>query len=97
MVAEDESKMKIGEKLFSGSIASLLLGVLLASPLLYTYVAIGDSPEPLFGVEVTYAYIEKITGTYVPYGGFLRRSYRMLIFFGSLRALLQKSSIAIHM
>ena len=66
--------MKIGEKMFLGSIVALLLGVLLAAPLLYTNavmapVAVGS--EPLLGVEVKYAYIEKITGTYVPYGGFL--------------------------
>jgi len=66
--------MNISEKMFPGSIIALLLGVLLAAPLLYTNIVIApaaDSSEPLFGVEVTYAYIEKITGTYVPYGGFL--------------------------
>jgi hypothetical protein len=66
--------MKIGEKMFPGSIAALLLGILLAAPILYTNLAIepvaADS-EQLLGVEVTYAYIEQITGTYVPYGGFL--------------------------
>ena len=66
--------MKIGKKMFPGSIVALLLGVFLAAPLLYTNVAIepvaADS-EQLLNVEVTYAYIEQITGTYVPYGGFL--------------------------
>jgi len=66
--------MKIGEKIFPGSIVALLLGVVLAAPLLYTYVAIepvAAGSEQLLGVELTYAYIEQITGTYVPYGGFL--------------------------
>jgi hypothetical protein len=68
------NNLKIGTKLFPGSIVALLLGVLLASPLLYTNVALAPAavgPEPLLSVELTYAYIEKITGTYVPYGGFL--------------------------
>jgi len=67
-------KMKTGVKLFPGSIVALLLGVLLAAPLLYTNVAVepvAAGSEQLLGVELTYAYIEKITGTYVPYGGFL--------------------------
>jgi hypothetical protein len=66
--------MKNNMKLFPGSVIGLLLGVLLAAPLLYTNVALApaaDGPESLLGVELTYAYIEKITGTYVPYGGFL--------------------------
>jgi len=66
--------MKIGEKMFPGSIVALLLGVFLAAPLLYTNIVMApasDGSKPLLGVEVTYAYIEKITGTYVPYGGFL--------------------------
>ena len=66
--------MKIGVKLFPGSIVALLLGVLLAAPLLYTNIVIAPAasvPQPLFGAEVTYAYIEKITGTYVPHGSFL--------------------------
>jgi len=66
--------MKIGEKMFPGSIVALLLGVLLAAPLLYTNVVMAPvavGSESLLGVEVTYAYIEQITGTYVPYGGFL--------------------------
>ena len=66
--------MKIGEKMLPGSIVALLLGVFLAAPLLYTNVAIepvAAGSEQLLGVEVTYAYIEQITGTYVPYGGFL--------------------------
>jgi hypothetical protein len=66
--------MKIGEKMFPGSIVALLLGVVLAAPLLYTNVAIDPvaaGSEQLLGVELTYAYIEQITGTYVPYGGFL--------------------------
>ena len=66
--------MKIFEKLFPGSIVALLLGILLAAPLLYTNMVVepvaADS-EQLLSVELTYAYIEKITGTYVPYGGFL--------------------------
>jgi hypothetical protein len=68
------NKLKNSTKLLPGSIVALLLGVFLAAPLLYTNIVIApaaDSSEPLFGVEVTYAYIEKITGTYVPYGGFL--------------------------
>jgi hypothetical protein len=68
------NKLKISKKLFPGSIVALLLGVFLASPLLYTNIALAPAtvgPEPLLGVEVTYAYIEQITGTYVPYGGFL--------------------------
>jgi len=68
------NKLKISTKLFSGSIVALLLGVFLASPLLYTNIVLApatDGPKPLLGVEVTYAYIEQITGTYVPYGGFL--------------------------
>jgi hypothetical protein len=51
-----------------------LLGVLLAAPLLYTNIVIApaaDGSGQLLGVDLTYAYIEKITGTYVPYGGFL--------------------------
>jgi hypothetical protein len=66
--------MKIGVKLFPGSIVALLLGVLLAAPLLYTNIVMAPAtggPEPLLDVEATYAYIEKITGTYVPHGGFL--------------------------
>jgi hypothetical protein len=66
--------MKIGEKMFPGSIVALLLGVFLAAPLLYTNVAIepvAAGSEQLLDVELTYAYIEQITGTYVPYGGFL--------------------------
>jgi hypothetical protein len=68
------NKLKISTKLFSGSIVALLLGVFLASPLLYTNIVLApatDGPKPLLGVELTYAYIEQITGTYVPYGGFL--------------------------
>lgn len=52
-------------KFFPGSIIALLLGFLLAAPLLYTNVVIApdtDSPEPLFGVEVAYAYIEEYNG-----------------------------------
>ena len=66
--------MKNNIKLFPGSVIGLLLGVLLAAPLLYTNAVMApasNGSEPLFGVEVTYAYIEQITGTYVPYGGFL--------------------------
>ncbi|HDQ06420.1 MAG TPA: hypothetical protein ENN36_06845 [Candidatus Bathyarchaeota archaeon] len=66
--------MKNNVKLFPGSVIGLLLGVLLAAPLLYTNVALApaaDGPESLLGVELTYAYIEKITGNYVPYGDFL--------------------------
>jgi len=66
--------MKNNIKLFPGSVIALLLGVLLAAPLLYTNVVMAPvavGSEPLLGVELTYAYIEKITGTYVPYGGFL--------------------------
>jgi hypothetical protein len=66
--------MKIGEKMFPGSIVALLLGVFLAAPLLYTNVAIepvAAGSEQLLDAELTYAYIEQITGTYVPYGGFL--------------------------
>ena len=66
--------MKIGVKLFPGGIVALLLGVFLASPLLYTSVVmmpVAGSSGPLLGVNVTYTYVEKITGNYVPYGGFL--------------------------
>jgi hypothetical protein len=67
--------MKIGEKMFPGSIVALLLGVFLAAPLLYTNVVaiepVAAGSEQLLGVELTYAYIEQTTGTYVPYGGFL--------------------------
>jgi hypothetical protein len=66
--------MKIGVKLFPGSIVALLLGVFLAAPLLYTNIVMApaaDGPEPLLGVELTYAYIEQINGTYVPNGTFL--------------------------
>jgi len=61
--------MKNNIKLFPGSVIGLLLGVLLAAPLLYTNivmapVAVGS--EPLFGVELTYAYIEQINGTFLP-------------------------------
>ncbi len=66
--------MKLGSKLVQGSIIALLLGILMAAPLLYTNIVMAPaaaSSKPLLGVEVTYAYIEQITGTYVPYGGFL--------------------------
>jgi len=66
--------MKIGEKIFPGSIVALLLGIFLAAPLLYTNVVIepvAAGSEQLLDVELTYAYIEQTTGTYVPYGGFL--------------------------
>jgi hypothetical protein len=66
--------MNIGEKMFPGSIVALLLGVFLAVPLLYTNVVMAPvavGSEPLFGVEVTYAYIEQINGTFIPYGTFL--------------------------
>jgi hypothetical protein len=68
------NRMKIGEKMFPGSIVALLLGVFLAAPLLYTNVAIepvAAGSEQLLCVELTYAYLEQITGTYVPHGGFL--------------------------
>jgi len=54
-------KMKTGVKLFPGSIVALLLGVFLASPLLYSNIVMAPdatSPE-LFGVDVVYAYIER--------------------------------------
>jgi hypothetical protein len=54
--------MKIGEKMFPGSIVALLLGVFLAAPLLYTNVAIepvAAGSEQLLSVELTYAYIEQ--------------------------------------
>lgn len=66
--------MKISTNLFPGCIVSLLLGVFLAAPLLYTNIVVAPAPDltkPLLSAEVTYAYIEQITGTYVPYGGFL--------------------------
>ena len=66
--------MEISGKLFPGSIVALLLGVFLAAPLLYTNIVIApaaDGPEPLLGVELTYAYNEQITGNYIPNGGFL--------------------------
>ncbi|UCC57880.1 MAG: hypothetical protein JSW14_05810 [Candidatus Bathyarchaeum sp.] len=61
--------MKIGVKLFPGSIVALLLGVFLAAPLLYTNIVMAPAaagPQPLLGVEVTYAYIEQIDGAAVP-------------------------------
>ena len=66
--------MEIGVKLFPGSIVALLLGVFLAAPLLYTNIVMApaaDGPEPLLGVEVTYAYIEQINGNYMLNGTFL--------------------------
>jgi hypothetical protein len=66
--------MKLDRKLLPGSIVALLLGVFLAAPLLYTNIVMAPpsgGSKPLLGVEVTYAYIEQITGIYVSYGGFL--------------------------
>ena len=54
--------MKIGEKMFPGSIVALLLGVFLAAPLLYTNVMVepvAAASEQLLSVELTYAYIEQ--------------------------------------
>jgi hypothetical protein len=54
--------MKIGEKMFPGSIVALLLGVFLAAPLLYTNVVIEPveaGSEQLLDVKLTYAYIEQ--------------------------------------
>ncbi|MGD9131668.1 MAG: hypothetical protein PVH73_08880 [Candidatus Bathyarchaeota archaeon] len=54
--------MKIGEKIFPGSIVALLLGIFLAAPLLYTNVVIepvAAGSEQLLDVELTYAYIEQ--------------------------------------
>ena len=70
--------MRFGVKVITGSILALLLGVLLASPLLYTNIVMAPGavgPEPLFGVEVTYAYIEQINGTFMPNGTFLPDSH----------------------
>jgi hypothetical protein len=66
--------MRLGVKVVAGSILALLLGVFSASPLLYTNIVMAPAavgPEPLFGVEVTYAYIEQINGTFMPNGTFL--------------------------
>ncbi|MGD2066032.1 MAG: hypothetical protein PVI43_02540 [Candidatus Bathyarchaeota archaeon] len=54
--------MKIGEKMFPGSIVALLLGVLLAAPLLYTNLAVepvAAGPEQLLDIDLTYAYIKE--------------------------------------
>jgi hypothetical protein len=53
--------MKIGEKLFPGSIVALLLGVFLAAPLLCTNVAMAPDTgvSGSFAVDVVYAYIER--------------------------------------
>ena len=48
-------------KIFSGSIIALLLGIFLASPLLYTNVVIAPHTEipDIFDVNVVYAYMER--------------------------------------
>ena len=61
--------MRIGVKLITGSILALLLGVFLASPLLYTNIVVApeaNAPEPLFSVDVAYAYIERQNTSTVP-------------------------------
>ena len=58
----EENKMKIGEKMFPSSIVALLLGVLLAAPLLYTNMIVGPvaaDSAPLLDVDLTYAYIKE--------------------------------------
>jgi hypothetical protein len=53
--------MKFELKLFPGSIVALLLGIILATPLLYTSTVIAPdtaTADSLFDVDVAYAYIE---------------------------------------
>jgi len=57
------NKLELGRKLFPASIVALLLGVFLAALLLYSNIVVApdeaDGPEPLFGVDVTYGYVER--------------------------------------
>lgn len=52
--------MKIGKKLFPGSIVALLLGIILATPLIYTSTVTAPTvSSELFDVSLPYAYIER--------------------------------------
>jgi len=57
------NKLELGRKLFPASIVALVLGVFLAALLLYSNIVVApdaaDGPEPLFGVDVTYGYVER--------------------------------------
>ena len=68
--------MKIGVKLFPGSIFALLLGVFLAAPLLYTTVVVAPDTDvsELFGADVVYAYIERRNTSIAADANYLRPS-----------------------
>jgi len=55
--------VELDRKLFPASIVALVLGVFLAALLLYSNIVVApdaaDAPEPLFGVDVTYGYVER--------------------------------------
>lgn len=54
--------MKIAEKMFPGSLVALVLGILLAAPLLYTNSVVGPvaaASEQLLNVDLTYACIKE--------------------------------------
>ena len=57
------NKLKLDRNLFPASIVVLLLGVFLVALLLYSNIVVApdtaDGPEPLFGVDVTYGYVER--------------------------------------
>jgi len=56
------TKLGLNRKLFSASIVALLLSVFVAALLLYSTIVVApdaaEGPEPLFGVDVNYAYAE---------------------------------------
>jgi hypothetical protein len=56
------TKMGLNRKLFSVSVVALVLGVLVVALLLYSTIVVApdaaDGPEPLFGVDVSYGYVE---------------------------------------